>query len=386
MTTRIGTLRRLAGPGAAMLLLAGCTVFNPSDALDVGGPVQPKRLSGSPMDSFAYDHFAAAFALANQDELAIKTAAAKPGVIAGTRSPPATGCKGLYLEWATPTDCYSPLDYQAVTDTDMRDLDGAVRRTTAQALAAGSAVLRAQTALDAAQKRAAVDNSPAATAAVATAAKALADAATRQAAATQAAEQAALRRDSTAIGDRKPGSSFQSIHARAMAQAGIALANQQCAKFFAVKADVQTWSSITNNAVSKVGSVVAGAVGAAGGAAAVPTSFSLANPFFSAGNDILNKDFLFGEANIGSVYRFVSVKLANNAAAALPEPDNSDWSFQRAVDTVLAHQTICRTENILSMLRENAAKIEVRDNGTDPATGAPRPSQGTGTTGTEAPK
>lgn len=78
----------------------------------------------------------------------------------------------------------------------------------------------------------------------------------------------------------KPGSSFQSIHARAMATAGFAAADQHCYDFFLTKGDFQTGGGVVADTLTKFGNMAAGAAGAAGAGAGLPSGFALGSSIY----------------------------------------------------------------------------------------------------------
>ena len=158
------------------------------------------------------------------------------------------------------------------------------------------------------------------------------------------------------VGEYKPGSSFQSQHARAMALRGVALADQFCTDFFSSKANFQMSVGFVGDVTSSAGSLAAGAAGAATGAAGLPSLMNIITGISTSTSGILNKDILFDQANISETYSLVAQALSKDTAAALPEPDESNWNFQQALTVVAQHQRICHPQKIIALLKDVIAK------------------------------
>ena len=164
------------------------------------------------------------------------------------------------------------------------------------------------------------------------------------------------------LNEPKPGTSLQSIHARGLAQRGVALADQYCWNFFSSKANSQQFLNVSNDTLTSIANlagIAGGAAGAATGVAAVPSATSILNGSFGSYKTILNEDFLFGSNNIVETYALVIKAEATDTASNLPEPDNSDWNFQRAIQVIKQHELLCHPEMILSLIKSSEAKAKL---------------------------
>lgn len=305
----------------------------PTDAKDTGKP-------------FLEDIFATAFKVALEDERLIASGTVRDG------APIGSDCTAMEpFDRTGNRTCYSPLDYRVFTPNDITDRARAVTRAQQRLAIANDALKTAKANLDTAT----ASKQPAQ---IEPAAK-IANAATAAQAAAQAAfDTARIDQASAVLGATRPGSSYQSIHARAMARAGVALVDQNCYDIFVRKGMVQSGGNFLSDVATKFGGAGA-AAGIAGAGVAFPASFGLAGTLFSNGTSIMSQDFLFGEANISTVYALVRDALATHTRATLPEPDESDWNFPLAVTVVRDHQAICSTNKILALLRQNAANPTV---------------------------
>ena len=341
-----------------MLALAGCTeILEPRDALDKNGPARSTSVA---QQSDTYELFADAYAPAFHDDRLIAKGLATAGKAFDKLEPVA-------IDWnKIPTEIpknYSPLNYCKYTDDDTKDAKtasdaAAAEKASAQkeleaaanTLAAKSAALASVPAgatNDAARAKAQAESDAAA--------KAMSAAIAKQTAASAAAKSTADTLAKTVKDKPKAGCSYQSQHARAMAVRGFQAVDQNCHDFFRAKGLMQQQFNLVSDTSTTLTSLAGGAAGAATGIAALPSATSILTAFTGGSASILNKDLLFGDTNIRTTYNMVESALVAHTVSALPEPDNSDWNFKRALEAIRSHQDICRVENILLLIKSSAA-------------------------------
>jgi hypothetical protein len=179
-----------------------------------------------------------------------------------------------------------------------------------------------------------------------------------------------------AVGHEIPGSSYQSIHARQMALQGISLADRYCQEWFEKKGLQQSGTTLASDISGSIVSSAASIGGLVSGTPAAPAAVGLLNGLTSNGANIINKDFLYGSDNISTTFESVRQAEATDKATALPEPDNSDWTFAQAVTVIEQHQDICHTNNILALLKKQVQSSTITTNKavcpTDPSRPATR--------------
>ncbi len=142
-----------------------------------------------------------------------------------------------------------------------------------------------------------------------------------------------------------------SIHARRMAVEGVHLADSYCELFFRYGSDNQKWLLVGRDLVAALGTVATGAIALASHNSSTATGvLALTTAGLYNGVDIYTRNFLFGADNIESVRVMTVNALAAHTAAALPENDNSIWTFGGAAQVVNEHQMICTAASIRSLV------------------------------------
>jgi hypothetical protein len=370
----------------ALLMLGGCTgIFEPHDAVDRHGPI-----TYDATDPTALQAFKAAYSVAAFDDLLFAKGWAAPGKAPKDKPetlPFVTVDFGVFPKDVAAVQAlnYSPQDYCAYSKAEADAAAAAAKsdKTKANAAKAVTDAIAKYTAAMQALTAATTDAAKATAAAgLATAQKAVTDALAAQTSTNAAADSKAAIAILAKEGSPKPGCTYQSQHARAVAKYGFALIDQYCDDFFRSKGLFQQQITVGSDISSTFGSLGAGAAGAATGGVTAPVTSSLFTAIVSGGTSLANKDLLFGQSNISTTYDLIRKALGSDTTSSLPEPDNSDWTFQRAIQAVRGHQAICHPSSIVAMIQGNTANATPQSKSASPAglsaninpdTGAPRP-------------
>jgi|GEM_PF-2842706 len=370
-------------------MLSGCEYLEPRDTITKDGPVPS---TSNTTQSRAFTLFSDAYEMAYYDEQLIAKGWATPGKVTPTNTLappekpalaryPKTNADAFPVSYAAVKELgYSPLDFCKATQEEQDDAQTAADKANAAVAKAKTDLSTATTTLAAKQQALATATDTtraAAQSAFDAGMTAMTDAITKLGAASSAATTATALAASTKKDKPKAACTYQSVHARTMAVTGFALVDQNCDDFFRAKGGLQQGIGVTSDLTSTFVSLGAGAVGAATGVAALPSASSFITAFSGGGTSLLNKDLLFGQANIATTQNLVIAALSADTDKALPNPDNSEWTFKRAVESIRTHQNICRVENVLTLIQAGAASSVPKAQAaaptkatTNPATGA----------------